>query len=302
MMFSCRGQPLAATTHTMRHTGRREYPDSYGIEYGAWTPYSRQRSGPICRIERRARGAAILVTGCCPCAQSGLTRRLPEWQVWLALLHRLRRLGLDLPRHPRASSRPCRRCCRLASATSLPRRSSSRSSPSARGSGALRLTRANGSAADFVGLRLLLGGNGLVMLGERDVPSGLAALIVAVVPLCVVILWRFIFGERDRAGHGHRRRRRLCGSGRADRAATASSGERQAAGHADVRSASSLSWAIGTYFSKRVDSAARPARLDRRPDARRRRQPARGRAARRASGTASGPRTSAAHRCSRWRT
>jgi drug/metabolite transporter (DMT)-like permease len=47
----------------------------------------------------------------------------------------------------------------------------------------------------FIGLALLLGGNGLVMLGERDVPSGLAALIVAVVPLYVVVL-RVIFRER----------------------------------------------------------------------------------------------------------
>ena len=37
------------------------------------------------------------------------------------------------------------------------------------------------------------------MLGERDVPSGLAALIVAVVPLWVVILRR-IFGERIALG------------------------------------------------------------------------------------------------------
>ncbi|MER5641764.1 EamA family transporter [Kitasatospora sp. NPDC002227] len=46
-----------------------------------------------------------------------------------------------------------------------------------------------GSAA-LVGLMLLVGGNGLVVFAERSVPSGLAALLVAVVPLWVVLLRR----------------------------------------------------------------------------------------------------------------
>lgn len=68
-----------------------------------------------------------------------------------------------------------------------------------RGPGALRLSRAELRGSAFVGVCLLLGGNGLVMLGERDVPSGLAALIIAVVPLWVVLL-RVLFGERIRVG------------------------------------------------------------------------------------------------------
>jgi len=68
-----------------------------------------------------------------------------------------------------------------------------------RGTGALRLTRAEWLGSGLVGLLLLLGGNGLVMLGERDVPSGLAALIIAVEPLLIVILRR-IFGERIALG------------------------------------------------------------------------------------------------------
>ena len=63
------------------------------------------------------------------------------------------------------------------------------------GPGALRLSRAEWLGSAFIGLALLLGGNGLVMLGERDVPSALAALIIAVVPLYVVVL-RFLFGEK----------------------------------------------------------------------------------------------------------
>lgn len=68
-----------------------------------------------------------------------------------------------------------------------------------RGPGALRPSRAELRGSAFVGVALLLGGNGLVMLGERDVPSGLAALIIAVVPLWVVLL-RVLFGERIRVG------------------------------------------------------------------------------------------------------
>lgn len=66
-----------------------------------------------------------------------------------------------------------------------------------RGVGSLRLSRSEWIGAGFVGLALLLGGNGFVMLGERDVPSALAALIIAVVPLYVVILRR-LFGESIR--------------------------------------------------------------------------------------------------------
>jgi len=68
-----------------------------------------------------------------------------------------------------------------------------------RGARALRLSRREWFGAGFVGLALLLGGNGLVVLGERDVPSGLTALIIAVVPLFVVVLRR-IFGERVALG------------------------------------------------------------------------------------------------------
>jgi drug/metabolite transporter (DMT)-like permease len=62
------------------------------------------------------------------------------------------------------------------------------------GPSVLRLSRAEIAGSAFVGLALLLGGNGLVMLGEKTVPSGLAALIIAVVPLWVVAL-RFVSHE-----------------------------------------------------------------------------------------------------------
>ena len=59
----------------------------------------------------------------------------------------------------------------------------------------LRVTRRQLGGASLVGLLLLAGANGLVNLGERTVPSGLAALIVASVPLWVVVL-RQVAGER----------------------------------------------------------------------------------------------------------
>ncbi|MBI2983921.1 MAG: EamA family transporter [Chloroflexi bacterium] len=64
-----------------------------------------------------------------------------------------------------------------------------------RGPAALRVTRAQLRGAGIVGLFLLLLGNGSVQLGERDVPSALAALIVASTALWIV-LYRRIAGER----------------------------------------------------------------------------------------------------------
>jgi drug/metabolite transporter (DMT)-like permease len=51
------------------------------------------------------------------------------------------------------------------------------------------------ASCSIVGTALLLGGNGLVSVAEKDVPSGLAALVIASVPLWVVVL-RSIFDGR----------------------------------------------------------------------------------------------------------
>jgi drug/metabolite transporter (DMT)-like permease len=63
------------------------------------------------------------------------------------------------------------------------------------GPAALRVTRAQLGSAALVGLLLIPGGNGLVALGETWVPSGLAALLVAGVPMWVVVL-RASTGDR----------------------------------------------------------------------------------------------------------
>jgi drug/metabolite transporter (DMT)-like permease len=64
-----------------------------------------------------------------------------------------------------------------------------------RGRSALRVTRRQGLSAAFVGVLLLLGGNGGVVLAEQSLPSGVAALLVASVPLWVV-LWRAVARDR----------------------------------------------------------------------------------------------------------
>ena len=60
---------------------------------------------------------------------------------------------------------------------------------------ALRIERAELGGAALVGALLLAGGNGLVVLAERTVPSGLTALVIASVPLWIVV---FRLVARDR--------------------------------------------------------------------------------------------------------
>jgi drug/metabolite transporter (DMT)-like permease len=58
-----------------------------------------------------------------------------------------------------------------------------------------RVTRAELAGCALAGTLLMFGGNGLVTVAERDVPSGLAALLIASVPLWVIVL-RAVFRER----------------------------------------------------------------------------------------------------------
>lgn len=59
----------------------------------------------------------------------------------------------------------------------------------------VRVSRRQLAAAALIGLLLPAGGNGLVTVAEKDVPSALAALMIAAVPLWVV-LFRRLGGER----------------------------------------------------------------------------------------------------------
>jgi drug/metabolite transporter (DMT)-like permease len=64
-----------------------------------------------------------------------------------------------------------------------------------RGPGVLRVGRRALLVAGLVGLLLMAGGNGLVTVAEQDAPSGLAALIIASIPLFVIVL-RIVWRER----------------------------------------------------------------------------------------------------------
>jgi drug/metabolite transporter (DMT)-like permease len=113
----------------------------------------------------------------------------------------------------------------------------------------LRLTRREWLGAGFVGVALLLGGNGLVVLGERDVPSGLTALIIAIVPLFVVLLRR-VFGERVATGTFVGVAAGFVGVAVLI-VPNGISGQVNLLGMLMLLGAS-LSWAIGSYFSKTV--------------------------------------------------
>jgi drug/metabolite transporter (DMT)-like permease len=68
-----------------------------------------------------------------------------------------------------------------------------------RGLEAMRVSGQQLLSCALIGAALLLGGNGLVVLAERDVASSLAALIIASVPLWVV-LFRWATGDRVSLG------------------------------------------------------------------------------------------------------
>jgi drug/metabolite transporter (DMT)-like permease len=104
-------------------------------------------------------------------------------------------------------------------------------------------------ASAIVGTALLLGGNGLVALGEQTVPSGLAALIIASVPLWVILL-RAITGDRVTGGT-------LVGTfvgfiGVALLVFPGSSGTGATIGGVLLIVLASVSWASGSFFSSKL--------------------------------------------------
>jgi drug/metabolite transporter (DMT)-like permease len=124
-----------------------------------------------------------------------------------------------------------------------------------RGRGALRMRRSELIGGGVVGLLLLLGGNGLVVLGEQQVPSGLAALIVAVVPLCVVVL-RWLFREKIATGT-------ILGVVAGFIGVAILIVPEGISGRVDTISmlmlvGAAISWSVGSYFSKRLDMPHEP--------------------------------------------
>jgi drug/metabolite transporter (DMT)-like permease len=113
----------------------------------------------------------------------------------------------------------------------------------------VRVTRRQLAGAGLVGVLLPFGGNGLVTVAEQHVPSGLAALIIGIVPLWVVLM-RSLHGDRVP-------RATLAGVavGFAGLALVVLPGDRP--GNAPLWGVllvvvASLSWAAGSFYSSRL--------------------------------------------------
>ncbi|MGW4164847.1 EamA family transporter [Streptomyces sp. NPDC004788] len=122
------------------------------------------------------------------------------------------------------------------------------------GIGALKVSPRQLASAAAVGLLLLLGGNMFVVLAETSVPSGLAALLIAVVPVFVVML-KALAGERPTAGG-------IAGvlvglGGLAVLTLPGLSGEVKVSGVVLVI-VGALSWSIGSFSSSRLPMPANP--------------------------------------------
>ena len=98
-----------------------------------------------------------------------------------------------------------------------------------------------------VGALLLLGGNGLVVLAEQHIDSGLAALVVAAVPLWVVLL-RLVTGDRPRNATIAAV---IVGFGGIAVLLAPGGGSTHIIGILTVLTASLL-WSIGSFFSARL--------------------------------------------------
>jgi len=125
-----------------------------------------------------------------------------------------------------------------------------------RGPNALRVSRRELAAAGLVGLLLLGGGNGMVVVAEaRGVPSGIAALLVATVPLLVVVL-RVATGDRPRWAS-------LLGvllgfAGLALLIASRGGGGVVPVAGALIVVAAAASWSTGSFFSARLPLPGNP--------------------------------------------
>ncbi len=110
-------------------------------------------------------------------------------------------------------------------------------------------------AAAIIGVALLLGGNGAVAWAERTTPSGLVALIIALVPLWMALLDAVLLGRRPRApvaaglllGFG----------GAALLVSTSASGRVPLLGLLFAVGAS-LSWACGSLYARNAPLPRRP--------------------------------------------
>jgi drug/metabolite transporter (DMT)-like permease len=122
------------------------------------------------------------------------------------------------------------------------------------GLGVLRVSRRRLLTAAIAGLLLLTGGNGMVGIAEQHISSGLAALLVASVPLWLVI---FRWGSGDRPAFATIAGVLVGFGGLALLTLTRGGGTGSALGIAVVLAAS-LSWSIGSFVSARLPMPANP--------------------------------------------
>jgi drug/metabolite transporter (DMT)-like permease len=120
----------------------------------------------------------------------------------------------------------------------------------------VRVSRRALAGAALIGLLLPAGGPGLVTVAERDVPSGLAALLVSSVPLWVVLLRSTVGGERVA-------RSTLAGLavGFAGLALLLLPGSRPAEATAFgvvLVLVAACSWAVGSFLSPRLELPSEP--------------------------------------------
>jgi drug/metabolite transporter (DMT)-like permease len=119
--------------------------------------------------------------------------------------------------------------------------------------GAQRPTRANWIAATIVGGLLLLGGNGAVVWAEQRVPSGIAALLVATLPVWLVLLdWARPKGTRPSGLVLGGLALGLVGVGALVGPASLMGGSRIDVLGALVLMGGSISWAAGSLYSKQA--------------------------------------------------
>lgn len=118
----------------------------------------------------------------------------------------------------------------------------------------LRVTRAQLGTVAAAGVLLLLGGNGLVIIGEEGVSSGLAALLIAAVPLWIVV-FRALFGDRPA---GATLAGVAVGFVGVAMLLLPSGGGASDPVHALLIVAASLAWAAGSYLATRRPMPANP--------------------------------------------
>lgn len=111
------------------------------------------------------------------------------------------------------------------------------------------------AAAAVIGLALPFGGNGLVSVAEKKIPSGIAAVVVATVPIWAALIAAVL--GRERATRGHIVGLALGFVGVGMLVVGSGSGRVSPTGVAIVVIAA-LSWASGSVWSKDAPTARRP--------------------------------------------